>query len=75
MPSSFDTPRRILAVFAHPDDELSVGGALARYAAEGVAITLVCATRGEAATIYSPPEYGATPENLAEIRTRELECA
>lgn len=74
MSSSPDTKRRILAVFAHPDDELSVGGALARYAAEGAAVTLVCATRGEAATIYSPPEYGATPENLAEVRTRELEC-
>lgn len=65
---------RILALFAHPDDELSVGGALARYADEGAAVTLVCATRGEAATIYSPPEYGATPENLAQVRTRELEC-
>lgn len=67
-------PYRILAVFAHPDDELSVGSTLARYAASGVAITLVCATRGEAATIFSPPEYGATRENLAEVRTRELEC-
>lgn len=66
--------RRILAVFAHPDDELSVGGTLARYAHEGVHVTLVCATRGEAATIYSPPEYGATPENLGQVRTGELEC-
>lgn len=65
---------RILAFFAHPDDELSVGGTLARYAAQGVGITLVCATRGEAATIYSPPEYGATRENLAQVRTAELEC-
>jgi LmbE family N-acetylglucosaminyl deacetylase len=67
-------PRRILAIFAHPDDELSVGGTLARAVAEGAAVTLVCATRGEAATIYSPPEYGATAENLAEVRTRELAC-
>lgn len=74
MPVSSTNTRRILAVFAHPDDELSVGGALARYAAAGAAVTVVCATRGEAATIYSPPEYGATAENLAEVRTRELEC-
>jgi LmbE family N-acetylglucosaminyl deacetylase len=67
-------PRRILAIFAHPDDELSVGGTLARAVSEGAAVTLVCATRGEAATIYSPPEYGATAENLAEVRTRELAC-
>jgi LmbE family N-acetylglucosaminyl deacetylase len=74
MPPSPDTQRRILAIFAHPDDELAIGGSLARYAAEGAAITLVCATRGEAATIYSLPEYGATPENLAQVRTKELEC-
>lgn len=65
---------RILALFAHPDDELSVGSTLARYAQTGVQVTLTCATRGEAATIYSPPEYGATQENLGELRTRELEC-
>jgi LmbE family N-acetylglucosaminyl deacetylase len=74
MSASPDTSRRLLALFAHPDDELSAGGTLARYAQEGVAVTLVCATRGEAATIYSPPEYGATADNLAEVRTRELEC-
>ena len=68
------TEKRLLAVFAHPDDEISVGGTLARAVAEGVAVTLVCATRGEAATIYSPPEYGATAGNLAQVRTRELEC-
>lgn len=67
--------RRLLAFFAHPDDEISVGGTLARCAHEGVAVTLVCATRGEAATIFSPPEYGATRENLAQVRTQELECS
>ncbi|MCS6844565.1 MAG: PIG-L family deacetylase [Caldilineales bacterium] len=76
MPSaSSPAAKRLLALFAHPDDEVSVGGTLARCAAEGVAVTLVCATRGEAATIFSPPEYGATRENLAQVRTRELECA
>ncbi len=68
------TSKRILGFFAHPDDELSTGGTLARYAASGAQVTLVCATRGEAATIYSPPEYGATRENLGEVRTDELEC-
>lgn len=64
----------LLAVFAHPDDEVSIGGTLARAVSEGAAVTLVCATRGEAATIYSPPDYGATTENLAQVRTAELEC-
>jgi LmbE family N-acetylglucosaminyl deacetylase len=39
----------LLAVFAHPDDEsFAVGGTLARYAAEGVRVVVVSATRGEA---------------------------
>ncbi len=67
-----DRPLRILAFFAHPDDELSVGGTLARYADEGAAITLVCATRGEAATIFC--DDCATRETLAAVRTKELEC-
>lgn len=65
----------LLALFAHPDDEISVGGTLARSVQEGVVVTLVCATRGEAATIYSPPEYGATPDNLAQVRSGELQCS
>ncbi|HTI38682.1 MAG TPA: PIG-L deacetylase family protein [Vicinamibacterales bacterium] len=51
-PSASDGPlagRRLLAVFAHPDDEsLACGGLLARCAAEGACVTLLCATRGEA---------------------------
>ena len=39
---------RLLCVLAHPDDEsLGTGGALAKYAAEGIATYLVTATRGE----------------------------
>lgn len=63
----------ILAIFAHPDDEISVGSTLAYYSSVGVRTVLVCATRGEAATIYC--EDCATRENLAQVRTRELECA
>ncbi len=41
--------KKLLAVFAHPDDEaFGPGGALAKYAAQGVEIHLLCATRGEA---------------------------
>ncbi|HRX04212.1 MAG TPA: PIG-L family deacetylase, partial [Anaerolineae bacterium] len=68
MSQTYTSSHRIVGLFAHPDDELSVGGTLARYAAGGAQVTLVCATRGEAATIYSPPEYGATRENLGQIR-------
>lgn len=66
-------PRTILAVFAHPDDELSAGGTLAHYAATGANVTLVCVTRGEAGEISDPAL--ATPETLAEVRTQELLAA
>lgn len=40
--------RKLLAVFAHPDDESFICGAtLAKYAHEGVEITLVSATRAK----------------------------
>lgn len=40
---------KLLAVLAHPDDEsLGFGGTLAKYAAEGVEVFLLTATRGEA---------------------------
>jgi len=40
--------RRLLCSFAHPDDEtLGAGSTLAKYAAAGVEIYLVTATRGE----------------------------
>ena len=63
----------ILAVFAHPDDEIGAGSTLAHYSDAGVRIVLVCATRGEAATIYCPD--CATPDTLAQVRTQELTCA
>jgi mycothiol S-conjugate amidase len=63
----------ILAIFAHPDDEIGVGSTLAHYGDAGVRTVLVCATRGEAATIYC--DDCATREDLTNVRTRELECA
>ncbi|MBI3384645.1 PIG-L family deacetylase [Candidatus Gottesmanbacteria bacterium] len=41
--------KRLLAVFAHPDDEsFGPGGTLAKYAKVGVEIHVLCATKGEA---------------------------
>lgn len=66
--------QRLLALYAHPDDEsFGIGGTLARYAAQGVSITLVCATRGEAGQIADPAL--ATPETLGAVREQELRCA
>lgn len=66
---------RLLAVFAHPDDEsMGMGGTLAKYSAEGVETHLVCASRGERGW-FGPEEQDPGPERLGQIRTRELEEA
>lgn len=63
--------RCLLAVFAHPDDEVfSTGGILRKYSNEGVRTALVCATRGEAGEISDPAL--ATRETLGQVREREL---
>jgi LmbE family N-acetylglucosaminyl deacetylase len=69
----------LMAVLAHPDDEsLGVGGTLARYAADGVHVSLVTATRGQAGrfrgiAVGSPGHPGR--EALAVMRERELRAA
>lgn len=65
--------RRILAVFAHPDDEsFSSGGTLAKYAALGVEVYLLCATRGEAGQWSGVARQG---RRLGEVREKELLAA
>lgn len=61
---------RLMAIFAHPDDEGAVAGTLARYADWGVEVQLVCATRGEVGEISDPSL--ATPETLGQVRQAEL---
>ncbi len=66
--------KTILGIFAHPDDEVfAAGGVLAKYGAQGVHTVLLCATRGEAGEISDPAL--ATRENLATVRTAELQQA
>jgi LmbE family N-acetylglucosaminyl deacetylase len=67
------TKYRLLGAYAHPDDEQGVSGLMHKYASEGVDVTLVCATRGEAGEIA--PGVEATPENLGQVRENELQCA
>ena len=63
--------RTLIAVHAHPDDEcISTGGVLARYAAEGARTVLVTCTDGAVGEISDPSL--ATPDNLVEVRSREL---
>ena len=63
---------RLLAVFAHPDDEsFGPGGTLAMYADEGVQVAVVIATRGEGSTLGADL-HG---DELGQVRAAELECA
>src|SRR5512135_2907871 len=64
----------LLAVLAHPDDEsFGMGGTLAFYAARGVDVYLVCATRGEVGEV--PPDLRKRFNSIAELRESELRCA
>ncbi len=66
------SPRRLLAVLAHPDDEsFGMGGTLALYARRGVEVYLICATRGEAGDVADLKGYAS----VGDLRQAELECA
>ncbi|MCA1832539.1 MAG: PIG-L deacetylase family protein [Actinomycetota bacterium] len=66
--------RRIVAVYAHPDDEsYTFGGCICKYTEEGAEVTVLTFTRGEAGTIGGGSD--ATPETLGEVRELELEDA
>lgn len=68
------SPRRLLAVLAHPDDEsFGIGGTLARYADEGVDVHIAIATDGVAGSVI--PGYEHTLAELAAVRRRELDEA
>lgn len=62
--------KRLVVILAHPDDEsFAVGGTLAKYAQQGVQVTLLCATRGEAGI------PGLQPVEAGAIREQELRAA
>jgi LmbE family N-acetylglucosaminyl deacetylase len=66
-------PKTILAVFAHPDDEIFIGPLLAHYARQGDRIRLAIVTDGEKG---ASPRAGvpAGPE-LAGVRAEEARCS
>lgn len=67
------TPRTLLAIFAHPDDEATVAPVLAKYAAEGVTVYLAIATDGR----YGVTDHAKIPagDSLAAVREEEAKCA
>lgn len=63
--------KRVLAVFAHADDEtVNCGGTINRFSRSGAAVTLIVLTSGERGN----PE-GRPDDALKEIRRREVERA
>src|SRR6185436_20526654 len=68
-------PLKLMAIFAHPDDEsLGLGGALAKFVAEGVETYLVCATRGERGWTGEEKDNPGL-EALGRLREAELRSA
>lgn len=64
--------RRLLFIGAHPDDETFLfGGTLAKYAAEGAQVSIVCATRGERGKTGGL----CSVEELPRVREQEMMAA
>ncbi len=67
---------RILALFAHPDDETFLaGGTLAKYAANGWEVSVLCATRGEAGRRGDYEDQNLSAGEFAMVRQLEMEAA
>ena len=63
-------PHAVLAVWAHPDDEITSAGTLARLAKSGATVTLVYLTHGEGAHFT-----GYSAEQLHHLRPLEAQAA
>ncbi len=70
-------PLTLMAIHAHPDDEvLGTGGVFPRYAAEGVQTVLVTATLGHEGEIHDPDlDHDEARPRLDQIRENELRRA
>lgn len=66
------TGKTILAVFAHPDDELYAAPVLAKYAFLGAEVHLVVVTDGRYGTGQTDLKPGS---ELVELREKELDCS
>ncbi len=77
MPLARPLPRRLVGVWAHPDDEAYLSaGLMARVVAAGGHVTVVTATRGEKGTddpaLYDSDELGARREEELRASLAEL---
>jgi LmbE family N-acetylglucosaminyl deacetylase len=64
--------RKLLGIFAHPDDEsFGPGATLARYAREGAEVHVIIATDGIAGSLEDPSHL-QDHDSLAQVRSAEL---
>ena len=63
---------RLVAIFAHPDDESAIGPLLARYARERIDVRMVLATNGDRGSGVSKIPAG---EALGRVRAEEAMCS
>jgi LmbE family N-acetylglucosaminyl deacetylase len=61
--------QKILAIFPHPDDEVTVAGTLMKLKEEGHQVTLICLTRGEKGKSSGIQDE----QELARLRTFEMQ--
>lgn len=64
--------KTIMAVFAHPDDEIYIGPLMAKYAREGAKVQLVTVTDGRYGTGQTDLKPG---DELTALRHEEVNCA
>lgn len=66
----YDSAKRAMAIWAHPDDEVTSAGTFAAMTRGGADLTLVYLTAGEAAR-----DTGYSRAELAQVRRREAQAA
>tara|TARA_R110002049_G_scaffold78917_6_gene201411 strand:- start:6082 stop:7005 length:924 start_codon:yes stop_codon:yes gene_type:complete len=64
--------KTIMAVFAHPDDEIYIGPLMSKYAREGATVQLVTVTDGRYGTGQTDLQPG---DELTALRHEEVNCA
>ena len=72
------TPRTLVAILAHADDEIPAGPILARYAREGARVFLIIATDGGQGTGGGGSGVrrdSVAPDELARTRAEEARCS
>ncbi len=65
--------KTLLAIFAHPDDEITLGAILNKYVEEGVKVYLVIATDGRFGTNDRTAHVAG--DDLAALRRTEMQCS